>query len=54
MPKKKKAVEKEKPQRKRFIEFAREIGADQDKAALDRAFKKIAGSVAKQKTPEQT
>lgn len=32
---------KEKPQRERFIEFAKEHGADKDAKALDRAFPKV-------------
>lgn len=42
MPKKKEPDPKEKPQKKRFIEFAREVGADDDKDALERTFKKVA------------
>ncbi|MGD2133721.1 MAG: hypothetical protein PVI23_13080 [Maricaulaceae bacterium] len=38
MPKKKRD---EKPQSERFKEFAREVGADTDEDALDRAFRKV-------------
>lgn len=37
----------EKPQRQRFIDFAREVGADKDEKALDRVFPKVADQRAK-------
>lgn len=42
MPKKNPPPKDEKPQRQRFEEFAREIGADKDQKALERTFKKVA------------
>lgn len=42
MPKKAPPNPDEKPQRDRFIDFAREHGADKDAEALDRNFKKVA------------
>lgn len=42
MPKKAPPDPKEKPQRERFIEFAREHGADKDGKALERTFPKVA------------
>lgn len=40
MPKKKKPTD-EVPQSERFKRFAREVGADDDGQALERAFKKV-------------
>ena len=42
MPKKNPPPKNEKPQRERFIEFARKHGADKDDKALERNFKKVA------------
>jgi hypothetical protein len=42
MPKKNPPDSKEKPQRQRFEEFAREHGADKDRKALERTFPKVA------------
>lgn len=42
MPKKNPPPKDEKPQRQRFIDFAREHGADKDGKALERTFKKVA------------
>lgn len=42
MPKKNPPDPKEKPQKQRFIDFAREHGADKDAKALDKAFPKVA------------
>jgi hypothetical protein len=42
MPKKNPPDPKEKPQRQRFVDFAREHGADKDDKALERTFKKVA------------
>jgi hypothetical protein len=42
MPAKKPPDPNEKPQIKRFIEAAKEHGADKDDGALERVFKKIA------------
>ena len=43
MPKKKEPDPNEKPQKERFIEFAREVGADKekDKDALETGFKRV-------------
>lgn len=42
MPKKNPAPKDEKPQKQRFIDFAREHGADKDAKALEKAFPKVA------------
>jgi hypothetical protein len=41
MPTRKPSPPDEKPQQERFIQTAREIGASEDPAALDRVFRKI-------------
>jgi len=48
MPAKKPKPE-EKPQSERFIETAREIGADETREAFDRAFKKVTSQTPKTK-----
>lgn len=42
MPAKKTPDPNQKPQKQRFIEFARDHGADRDQKALERAFPKVA------------
>jgi len=42
MPAKKPPPKDEKPQSERFIEFAKEHGADKDQKALERTFPKVA------------
>lgn len=49
MPKKKKALPKEKTQKQRFIEKAKELGVDPDK--FDRVFKRIAPKQIAEKKP---
>lgn len=54
MTKKKALDPKEKPQRKRFIEFAREHGAETDKEALERIFKEVAKPEPKKKASDDS
>lgn len=42
MPKDKKPTKDDRPQKERFIETAKELGASENKDAFERAFKKIA------------
>ncbi len=53
MPAKKPKAD-EKPQRERFVEAAREIGADETERGFERAFKKIvtSSSSSEKKRPE--